>query len=289
MSANHSYLMTVSSAAQIFHHPLNTSPAKTLHSFPHTERFKQSHPSFNCKAEYYNVNEKLFRSQRTCSLGKGTRYDFAKNGRNAPPPNTYYPKNSTIEASAHRGFSFGASRDSCPQMGIVPHIKSAGEKPGPGAYTPLLPRTNRVPTFHIRTLGASKGSSLVGPGQYDVQSSFQPSKLIHNSKYRSTSGIRFAAPGFQTTREPSANQTGRGGTTDRPANDVEKDKKYQINKNGVYFNSKYRNSLCRYFGRENRDGFRPTQEVPGPGTYRYPSEFGFYESSKVTGETRRFR
>jgi hypothetical protein len=289
MSANHSYLRTISSAAQICNHPLNTSPAKPLHSFPHTERFKESHPSFNCKAEYYNVNDKLFRSQRTCSLGKGSRYDFAKNGRRAPPPNTYYPKNQTIEASANRGFSFGVSRDSCPQMGIVPHLKSSGEKPGPGAYTPVLPQNNRIPTFHIRTVTTLGGASMVGPGQYDVPSSFQPNKMILNSKYRSISSIRFAAPGFQTTRDQSSKHSGLGGATDRQGNEIEKDKKYQINKNGVYFNSKYRNSLCRYFGRENREGFRPIQDVPGPGTYRAPSEFGLYESSATNTDNRQFR
>ena len=60
------------------------------------------------------------------------------------------------------------------------------------------------------------------------------------------------------------------------------DKSHQINATGVFFNSKYKNSKCRYFGKQERCFFGKQNQVPGPGSYRQMSEFGFYESSKLT-------
>ena len=59
------------------------------------------------------------------------------------------------------------------------------------------------------------------------------------------------------------------------------DPKPSINDTGSYFLSKFRSSLVRTFGKvervspENRKIFNNT---PGPGTYRAPSDFGYYQA-----------
>lgn len=289
MSSSYPYLMTISNGVQICRHQLNLSPAKQQYSFPHEERFRNSTLRFNCKAEYYTVNDKLFRTQRSCSLGKGTRYDFAKNSREAPPPNTYFPKNKSIAEGAKKGFSFGLSRESCPHLSIVPFIKSVGQKPGPGAYTPVLPKTGRVTTFHIRAKSIIDNNPNLGPGKYEVQSSFQPSKSILNSKFRSAKTTKFAPPNVSVLRMSAKLSEARKSAHDKVGLELAQDKTYQINRTGTFFNSKYKNSLCRYFGKENRDANLKFNENPGPGTYMPPSEFGLYESSKIHGSEKLFK
>ena len=170
------------------------------------------------------------------------------------------------------------SRDSCPQFGIVPFIKSESQKPGPGAYTPLIPKTGIVPTFHIRTLIPKSLNIDIGPGKYNIPSSIQPYQPIMNSRFRSTKSTKFAPlkedrKSARDENEQSTLKTGLG---------MIFDKSHQINKTGVFFNSKYKNSMCRYFGKFQRNMMDKLNDNPGPGSYKYPSEFGFYESSKAS-------
>lgn len=49
--------------------------------------------------------------------------------------------------------------------------------------------------------------------------------------------------------------------------------------------SKYKSSMCRGFGRENRSTVNFNKSSignPGPGSYRLPSEFGYYENRKAS-------
>ena len=66
---------------------------------------------------------------------------------------------------------------------------------------------------------------------------------------------------------------------------------------GSYFVSKFKGSLCRSFGHSMRKSISTggigkindiwwitmlfRGNVPGPGTYRLPSDFGYYESAKI--------
>jgi hypothetical protein len=55
-----------------------------------------------------------------------------------------------------------------------------------------------------------------------------------------------------------------------------------MNKNGSYFVSKFLGSMCRshyHFDRNTSSTFKTTA-TPGPGNYRLPSDFGYYESAK---------
>lgn len=269
------YLKTISKPSQICNHSQNLSLAKQQYSFAHSHRFGSSKPNFNCQAEFYTVNQKLFRSGRSCSQGIGDRYDFSKNARNTPSPDIYYLKNKTIEERAAHGFSFGMSREQCPQLSILPTLRKSSEKPGPGAYDPHLPDKGQSVTFHIKLSTHRYQNPYTGPGKYDILSSFQPSKLVLNSKFRSTKSTKFA-PLRNLTQVNNCKVKKEG-------DELACDKAYQMNKTGSFFNSKYRNSMCRYFGKEERGTAKRNTDAPGPGAYKQLSEFGFYESSKVIG------
>jgi len=53
-----------------------------------------------------------------------------------------------------------------------------------------------------------------------------------------------------------------------------------INDKGKYIVSRHKNSPTRTFGSSIRDtlGVGGSKNIPGPGAYRLPSDFGYYES-----------
>jgi hypothetical protein len=279
------FLKTISSPKQIHDHPVNNSPAKALYSFPHAERFpKRDFASPGASAPFYNIHESTFRNKRTCSLGKGNKYDFTKNAKDVPGPGNYFRENLPTANDKKKGFSFGLSRESAPQHGITPMLKAAASNPGPGTYKPELPRSHKCVTFRIRLDKQHKENQAIGPGQYDVASSFEPSKRIFNSKFMSTKSIKFA-PLQNLVNDKDNHQrsasTGSDGMRQGDSNTTNQiyDTKYQINKLGQFFNSKYKNSRCRSFGKADRDNHKKFSNDPGPGNYLLLSEFGLYESS----------
>ena len=59
--------------------------------------------------------------------------------------------------------------------------------------------------------------------------------------------------------------------------------KPSLNKEGSYFISRFQSSFSRKFGREQRNSITKSRTIstPGPGTYRSPSEFGYYEAKEA--------
>ena len=55
-----------------------------------------------------------------------------------------------------------------------------------------------------------------------------------------------------------------------------------MNKNGSYFVSKFLGSMCRTHYHFYRNTLTNVKSVatPGPGNYRLPSDFGYYEAKK---------
>eukprot|EP00826_Nyctotherus_ovalis_P045566 TRINITY_DN5057_c0_g4_i1.p1 TRINITY_DN5057_c0_g4~~TRINITY_DN5057_c0_g4_i1.p1 ORF type:complete len:164 (+),score=29.14 TRINITY_DN5057_c0_g4_i1:596-1087(+) len=61
-----------------------------------------------------------------------------------------------------------------------------------------------------------------------------------------------------------------------------------ISGNGAYCLSKYRSVFCRAFGGQSKTALSKPLEVPGPGAYQAPSEFGVYRAqSKYVRESER--
>ena len=157
----------------------------------------------------------------------------------------------------------------------MPGLKQSGEKPGPGAYTPHLPGNGLSMTFHRRLSSCEAHNPNVWPGKYDIESAFQPNKLVLNSKFKSAKNTKFAP--LRNLVEIQNRKSKRENVN--LGEEFACDKKYQINKTGSFYNSKYKNSMCQYFGKEDRAKTQKTPLVPGPGAYSQLSEFGFYKSS----------
>lgn len=270
------FLKAVVSAKQIHDNQLNNSPAKAQYSFPHSKRFPSRLASPTLNAPFYDADSRLRKHTRTCSFGKGNKYDFTRNNKGVPAPNAYLPAHLNISAnlSAKRGYSFGVSRDLMANSGIFYPSKQGASKPGPGAYSPALPASGQTVTFRIKTSKPNSENCNTGPGRYEVGCAFVPDKPIFNSKFPSTKSTKFAP-----LREIVS---GNRPTAPTPAADLSCDLRHQINLSGTYFNSKYHSSLCRKFGRAQRDAGSRGVELPGPGSYQMPSEFGVYASSRAT-------
>jgi hypothetical protein len=55
----------------------------------------------------------------------------------------------------------------------------------------------------------------------------------------------------------------------------------EFSKEGSYFVSKFSSSMCRTHYHADRSTFKTSRmSTPGPGTYRLPSDFGYYEARK---------
>lgn len=276
----HAYLKSIQTAKQVHDNPLNCSPAKMQYSFPHSIRFQNRNMASTCNVPFYEVDSSIKRSHRACSLGKGNKYDFTKTKKDVPAPNAYHPTNLSISANlqAKRGFSFGISRELSPQNGILYVSRTAKVKPGPGTYTPMLPKSQATISFHIKTNRKRDENTAIGPGKYDFIPAFEPSKTIFNSKYKSAVGCKF--PPVRDTH--SATNHKENDEKSAVSNPIKCDLKHQINSSGTFFNSKYHNSLCRSFGKANREVKPLQQNRLGPGEYPLPSEFGLYVSSKFS-------
>ena len=60
-----------------------------------------------------------------------------------------------------------------------------------------------------------------------------------------------------------------------------------MNKTGSYFISKFMSSMCRTHYHSERNtmlGKKTNVNSPGPGNYRLPSDFGYYEAKKKFGD-----
>lgn len=270
---NISTLKMITTPEQIHNHPSNNSPTKAQFSFPHAERFNISNKVNQCAVAYYEVKDSVYRNQRTTSLGKGQKYDFTRNGKDNPGPNAYYPTNLTIASENKKGPCFGVSREKMTNQGLSQILKTSKNIPGPGAYEPLLPKTQQTVSFHLKLENKKLGITNIGPGSYNINSTFEPNKPIFNSKHRSVKGVKF---GQALQKENNIDEKDNNKVLPMVV-----DKTYQLNANGNYFNSKYPNSKCRSFGKATRDSKQKGIANPGPGQYRMPSEFGIYESNRA--------
>ena len=95
------------------------------------ERFVGDNGKATTKVPFYEVDSKVLKTLRNCSLGKGNNYDFTKNSEHVSAPNSYNPKNLWISANLNHSFSFGVVWEMAPQNSVLFVSKSSGVKPGP--------------------------------------------------------------------------------------------------------------------------------------------------------------
>lgn len=224
-----------------------------------------------CSHAFYDLPP--VKSKRSTTFGYGNKYDFTQGQSNNPPPNAYTVKGA-IDGSTKKGFSFGLSRE---QM-LITGGAFVGDKtsPGPGAYD--VRETNKVSlaySFRPRTNSLeSHNTSLKapGPGQYPLLETISPKGKIFISKYKSAATTVFSpASSDRFAKKEDGEKPGPG------AYNVGN----EINPKGSYFLSKYKTNVGRTFGismRKQASTGTLRSEVPGPGSYRLPSDFGIYES-----------
>lgn len=265
------YLDVISTPQQIHDLPMNTSVSKHLYSFSKSERFPERSYRANCSEAFYEIPQLIYRNKRSCSMGKGSKSDFTKTRYETPPPNAYNPQNNSIAFNDAMKPGIGVSREMAPQMGILPY--KSEQLPGPGAYNPQSVPSQKTCQFRIKLKNKTDFVNPNGPGSYDILRCFEPTQRVPLSQFKSVQNVKIAPVPLKISRE-------------QPQPELFYDTKFQMNKTGVFFNSKYSNSLCRTFGKSPRNTAINRQSYASPGYYRLPSDFGFYESSTCSKKSK---
>lgn len=272
--------VTVSTCAQICNSPLNKSHSKQLFSFPKSSRFSHLQKS-NCELAFYDLPS--VQMKRTAGFGYGHKYDFTKDFvQRAPAPNAYSLKSEfsgSAEAKA-RGISFGLGREALKTGGILDNKQKTA--PGPGAYDLRSSLSNIAFTLRPKTVNSEAYSTALkspGPGTYPNIPSINDKGKYFNSKFKSSGASLFNprtsdrfGPNFSKARQVP------GPGHYQPKTDITPD--------GNYFVSNFKSSNCRSFSHSIRKAETAGQTshiTPGPGTYRLPSEFGYYEAARKGG------
>jgi len=247
-----------------------------LFSFPKSSKEIYVKKS-DCGQAFYDIPGA--KSTRTAAFGYGTKSDFTKSVINKPSPNTYEIK-SAFEGGKNtkKGFSFGLSREAMSATGG----QFVGDKnsPGPGAYdTRETNKTMLSYSFRPRTTVEALVSPkyVPGPGTYPIPESINQRGNYHLSKFRNSGATLISPPRSKRFDELKPGYPGPG-TYENPAS---------IKDDGSYFVSKFRSSFCRTFSHSIRKetATKTSDKTPGPGSYKIPSDFGHYESSKSQQKT----
>lgn len=254
--------MLTSSPKQILSSPTNTSPSKAQYSFPKAARFPISSPTPH---SFYKIPSSL--STRTTTFGHGKKFDFTKEKEKTPDPGKY--KVSLDILNSNKRFPFGISREESKRY-IEGQISPDPSIPGPGAYSIPVKFGKEGPKF---TIGGSKSpikaaSLSPGPGAYHQ---FDRCNI---GKYTLSSFKNIQVHSFAPSSSERFIRNKASGSP-APGN-------YNIDK-GFLRNSTILSTVksegSHKFGLAKRTPLNSKNESPGPGSYRLPSDFGYYESS----------
>jgi hypothetical protein len=249
--------MKVISGEPICNSPLNHSKSKYMYSFGKAQRFpligKRYEGSF-----FYNLPE--VRMKRSASIGYGNKYDFTLDAKSKSP--VFYNFKSDFDQKNPNGpkYSFGLGRDR-----MYKSFDMAG--PGPGKYNTLKPfgRDGIKYTMRIKYQRSSSTGNFgtPGPGAYATITKINPNGTFTVSKYENVHPVEFCKDkskrfnyAYEITPGPS---------------DYKKGSMF-----GKIYDSKFRST--------NGISMRPKFKIkdsrdlyPGPGAYKFFSEFGIYE------------
>lgn len=264
-------LTTVSNPEGINKSPINFSKTKMMYSFPKSDRFPSSNTRSYCKKAFYDIPTQLYQSQRKASVGYGNKYDFTRRNQKTPGPGKYQIKRTLNQK---RSYSFGLSRSKIAIRGKLPN--KVNNVPGPFRYS-VPSVTNPISySFRIRTKSRQR-DAVPGPGKYGVKPTINKTGIYHLSRYKNSCATRINKPQRLIKLKKTQN----------PAPWHYKDVD-SMNKTGKYFLTRLKSSGCRTFGIADRNTLGLNLEkihqdtCPGPGSYRLPSEFGHYKSSRVS-------
>lgn len=249
---------------QVVNAPTNTSTAKALYSFKKAKRFIEK---IDSTGKFYDIPSAF--DKRSTSFGYGKKYDFTGGKDKTPGPGSY---KSLQEKPLNGGFSFGLSRENC--KGFVKGAFNADPNiPGPGSYsfTPKFSNEGRKISLTGKAKDLKSKDLVPGPGTYNQNVSTSPGKYVV-SNIKNLEVYSFSP---KTTRA------------------LTKDKKCEMPAPGAYDVDKgFLNygkvlSTCKSsgsikFGFTEREFNYGIKNTPGPGSYKLPSEFGYYETPQKT-------
>ena len=234
--------MKVISGEPICNSPLNHSKSKYMYSFSKAQRFPPISNSFGSVYKFYNLPS--VRTKRSTSIGYGTKYDFTHDAKSKSP--VFYNFKSDFDPKN-------------------PRMDRAG--PGPAKYNIRKPFGKDAVKYSMRIKfyrsASTENFGTPGPGSYKPVTKINLNGTYIVSKNENVHPVEFSKDKterfnyhYEITPGPS---------------DYRKGSMF-----GKIFDSKFRST--------NGITMRPKTKIldsrdcyPGPGAYKYFSEFGIYE------------
>ena len=249
--------MKVISGEPICNSPLNHSKSKFMYSFGKAQRFPPINRGYTGNL-FYNLPS--MKTNRSTSIGYGTKSDFTIGAKLKCP--VFYNYKSDFDQKNPSGprYSFGLGRDRMYKSTDIPG-------PGPANYNVLKPFGRDGIKYTMR-IKYNRSSSMVnigspGPGAYSAVTKINPNGTYIVSKNENVHPVEFSKD--KTERFNYAYEITPG------PSDYKKGSMF-----GKIFDSKFRST--------NGITMRPKFKImdsrdcyPGPGAYKYFSEFGIYE------------
>ena len=249
--------MKVISGEPICNSPLNHSKSKYMYSFSKAQRFPLIN-STSGKNIFYNLPS--MRMTRSTSIGYGTKYDFTREAKSKSP--VFYNFKSDFDQKNPSGprYSFGLGRE-CMYRAFD------NSCPGPAKYDILRPfgRDGIKYTMRIKynRTGSSDNIFSPGPGAYKPVTKINPEGTYIVSKNENVHPVEFS-------KDKSERFNYHYEITPGPS-DYKKSSMF-----GKIFDSRFRSTN----GITMRPKFKivdSRDHYPGPGAYKFFSEFGIYE------------
>ena len=250
--------MKVISGEPICNSPLNHSKSKYMYSFSKAQRFPKIERSYGTGNIFYNLPST--RMKRSTSIGYGTKYDFTRDAKSKS--SVFYDYKSDFDPKNPNGprFSFGLGREH-----MYKSLDFSG--PGPAKYNIRKPFGKDAIKYSMRIKlyrSASQDNfGSPGPGAYSAVTKINPNGTYIVSKNENVHPVEFS-------KDKSVRFNYRYEATPGPSDY----KKYSMF--GKIFDSRFRSN--------NGITMRPKYKIldsrncyPGPGAYKYFSEFGIYE------------
>ena len=250
--------MKVITGEPIRNSPLNNSKSKYMYSFSKAQRFPPINNSYQYGYKFYNLPS--VRMKRSTSIGYGTKYDFTRGAKSKSP--VFYNYKSDFDPKNPNGprFSFGLGREL-----MYKSLDNSG--PGPAKYDIRKPfgKDGIKYSMRIRFYRSASQDYLgsPGPGAYSAVTKINPNGTYIVSKNENVHPVEFS-------KDKSERFNYRYESTPGPS-DYRKNSMF-----GTIFDSRFRshNGITmrpKYKVLDSRDNY------PGPGAYKFFSEFGIYE------------
>ena len=249
--------MKVISGEPICNSCLNHSKSKYMYSFSKAQRFPLINSSYG-GSFFYNLPS--MKMTRSTSIGYGTKYDFTRDAKSKSP--VFYNFKSDFDQKNPSGprYSFGLGRERM-------YRAFDNSCPGPAKYDILRPFGNDgiKYTMRLKCNGSASSDNIYspGPGAYKPVTKINPDGTYIVSKNENVHPVEFS-------KDKSERFNYHYERTPGPS-DYKKSSMF-----GKIFDSRFRST--------NGISMRPKFKIsdsrdcyPGPGAYKFFSEFGIYE------------